>query len=156
MKLKHILYILLILPFLVSCNQEDDIEEIFCSGNWYVVNYFNKVNWKKQKGTPQYTPTTAEGRKSLEIIQKFSINFAKEGTFKATIQNGSFEGRWEANSDDRTINLIIDGRPNMSSFHNREFVDYLSNFAIDYQGDRNVLMIGSKADRKFIQFTHGN
>lgn len=38
MKLKSILYILMLLPFLWSCNNEDDVEEIFgkrhmaCSG----------------------------------------------------------------------------------------------------------------------------
>lgn len=33
MKLKSILYILMLLPFLWSCNNEDDVEEIFASGN---------------------------------------------------------------------------------------------------------------------------
>lgn len=31
MKLKSILYILMLLPFLWSCNNEDDVEEIFAS-----------------------------------------------------------------------------------------------------------------------------
>lgn len=34
MKLKSILYILMLLPFLWSCNNEDDVEEIFASGTW--------------------------------------------------------------------------------------------------------------------------
>lgn len=33
MKLKSILYILMLLPFLWSCNNEDDVEEIFASGH---------------------------------------------------------------------------------------------------------------------------
>ena len=154
MKLRHLLYTLLILPFLFSCNQEDDLEDIFCSGHWYVVNYFHKVDWKKQSGAPQYTPTSAEGNKALEVIQNFSIVFDKEGTFKANVQNSSFEGTWEANGSDRSIHLHMKSNPNMSSFYNREFVDYLNTFAMDYQGDRNVLMIGSKKDHTFVQFTH--
>lgn len=41
MKLKSILYILMLLPFLWSCNNEDDVEEIFASGTWHVVDFYN-------------------------------------------------------------------------------------------------------------------
>ena len=40
MKLKSILYILMLLPFLWSCNNEDDVEEIFASGTWHVVDFY--------------------------------------------------------------------------------------------------------------------
>ena len=45
--MKHILYLLLVLPLLMlgSCNTEDDVDEIFISGTWNVVNYFGKANW---------------------------------------------------------------------------------------------------------------
>ena len=42
MKLKSILYILMLLPFLWSCNNEDDVEEIFASGTWHVVDFYGK------------------------------------------------------------------------------------------------------------------
>ena len=39
MKLKHLLYILCVLPLMCSC-QEDDIEDIFVkSGTWNVGNF---------------------------------------------------------------------------------------------------------------------
>lgn len=44
MKLKSILYILMLLPFLWSCNNEDDVEEIFASGTWHVVDFYGKAN----------------------------------------------------------------------------------------------------------------
>lgn len=47
MKLKSILYILMLLPFLWSCNNEDDVEEIFASGTWHVV----WISMVKQIGT---------------------------------------------------------------------------------------------------------
>lgn len=51
MKLKSILYILMLLPFLWSCNNEDDVEEIFASGwkrpdskhKFYQDSIFNKL-----------------------------------------------------------------------------------------------------------------
>ena len=46
MKLRQLAYLLLVLPFLWSCNTEDDINEIFISGTWNVVNYFGKANWE--------------------------------------------------------------------------------------------------------------
>ena len=52
MKLKSILYILMLLPFLWSCNNEDDVEEIFASGTWHVVDFYGKANWDKRNGEP--------------------------------------------------------------------------------------------------------
>lgn len=57
MKLKSILYILMLLPFLWSCNNEDDVEEIFASGTWHVVDFYGKANWDKRNGEPKYNDT---------------------------------------------------------------------------------------------------
>lgn len=102
MKLKSILYILMVLPFLWSCNNEDDVEEIFASGTWYVVDFYGKVNWDKRNGEPKYntmlrsddTAIRAEGRKALEIINKFSLAFKTDGTITGGMQNGEFTGTW--------------------------------------------------------------
>lgn len=51
MKLKSILYILMLLPFLWSCNNEDDVEEIFASGTWHVVDFYGKVKPIGTNGT---------------------------------------------------------------------------------------------------------
>lgn len=53
MKLKSILYILMLLPFLWSCNNEDDVEEIFASGTWHVVDFYGKANWDKRNRRAQ-------------------------------------------------------------------------------------------------------
>ena len=89
MKLKSILYILMLLPFLWSCNNEDDVEEIFASGTWHVVDFYGKANWDKRNGEPKYNamahnPDKAiatEGRKALDIIHGFNITFKADGTF---------------------------------------------------------------------------
>ena len=53
MKLKSILYILMLLPFLWSCNNEDDVEEIFASGTWHVVDFYGKENWDNRNLDPK-------------------------------------------------------------------------------------------------------
>ena len=69
MKLKHILYILCAIPFLWGCNDEDDINEIFASGPWYVVNYFTKADWNKRNGEPIYKLDTSEGQETLVLTK---------------------------------------------------------------------------------------
>lgn len=94
MKLKSILYILMLLPFLWSCNNEDDVEEIFASGTWHVVDFYGKANWDKRNGEPKYNAMAhnpdktiaTEGRKALDIIHGFNITFKADGTFTGSIQ----------------------------------------------------------------------
>lgn len=155
MKLKSILYMLIVLPFLWSCNNEDDVEEIFASGTWYVTNYFTKANWNKRNGDPKYKPTDNEGRKALEIIQKFTLNFKDDGTFAGSMQSSNFKGTWEADGKKRTVRLTIDGNPNTSSNYSQEFIETLQNVEF-YSGDSNYLMLGPEDKRSYIQFTHGN
>ena len=133
MKLKSILYILMLLPFLWSCNNEDDVEEIFASGTWHVVDFYGKANWDKRNGEPKYNAMAhnpdktiaAEGRKALDIIHGFNITFKADGTFTGSIQNGTIE----------------------------EFIEALNN-AIFYQGDSNVLLLAPEGKKTYIQFAH--
>lgn len=85
MKLKSILYILMLLPFLWSCNNEDDVEEIFASGTWHVVDFYGKANWDKRNGEPKYNAMAhnpdktiaTEGRKALWISFMVSTSLSK-------------------------------------------------------------------------------
>lgn len=153
MKLKSILYILMVLPFLWSCNNEDDVEEIFASGTWYILNYYGKANWDKRNGDPTYKATDAEGRKALEVITKYSLIFKSDGTIVGGMQNGEFTGKWQADGKDRTVHITIDGKPNTSPAHNKEFIDALTN-ARFYQGDSNYLMLAPEDKKSYIQFKH--
>ncbi|MCD7924850.1 MAG: DUF4847 family protein [Bacteroides sp.] len=164
MKLKSILYILsmlMILPFLWSCNNEDDVEEIFASGTWYVVDYFTKANWDKRNGTPKYNAmannsdktVAAEGRRALQTIHNFSLTFKADGNFTGDMQGGSFEGTWQADGKDRTAHFTIKGNPNTSNSYSKEFIETLNN-VVFYQGDNNVLMLGPEDKRSYIQFAH--
>lgn len=75
MKLKSILYILMLLPFLWSCNNEDDVEEIFASGTWHVVDFYGKANWDKRNGEPKYNAMALRIRLSQPKEEKPWISF---------------------------------------------------------------------------------
>lgn len=75
MKLKSILYILMLLPFLWSCNNEDDVEEIFASGTWHVVDFYGKANWDKRNGEPKYNAMAHNPRLSQPKEEKPWISF---------------------------------------------------------------------------------
>lgn len=153
MKLKSILYILMLLPFLWSCNNEDDVEEIFASGTWHVVDFYGKANWDKRNGEPKYNAMAhnpdktiaAEGRKALDIIHGFNITFKADGTFTGSIQNGTIEGTWQADGKDRTVNINFTKTPSSTSYNN-EFIEALNN-AIFYQGDSNVLLLAPEGKK---------
>ncbi len=153
MKLKSILYILMIVPFLWSCNDEDDVEEIFVSGTWHVVNYFGKANWDKRNGDPKYKPTDTAGRNALQTIHTFTLIFNVDGSFVGKMQSGNFKGKWQADGKERTIRLRIEGSPGTSSSFDREYIETLQNVEF-YQGDSNVLLLAPEDKKSFIQFSH--
>ena len=151
--MKQVLYLLLVLPFLWSCNNEDNVDEIFISGTWNVVNYFGKANWEKKNGDPVYKMYEKEGEQALSVISKFTLTFSENGTFGGTMQNASFGGKWKADGKERTIRLTFNGSPNTSTYFNREFIKYLKEAAF-YQGDSNVLLLGSQEKKSYIQLRH--
>lgn len=154
MKLRFILYILLALPLLCSCNNEDDLDEIFASGTWYVVNYFGKANWDRENGDPVYKPTDNEGRKALAIIHTFTLTFKSDGTFTGSMERGDFSGTWQADGKERTIRLRITSNPNTSGYsHSKTYIETLEN-AVFYRGDSNYIMLAPEDKKTYIQFAH--
>ncbi len=153
MKLKYLLPLFLMLPLLASCNDEDNVEEIFCSGPWYVGNYFGKANWDKRNGVPKYQPTNPADKQTLETIAAFHIEFKPDGSFSGSMKDATFEGDWSADGKERTVRLIFKGRPNTSNAYNREFIETLKE-VIHYNGDTNYLMLGPEDKKSYIQFAH--
>ena len=79
MKLKQLLSILCFLPLLWSCNNEDDIYEIFVSGTWNVGNFYTGGNWDKTNdgARPKYTK-----EEDIKMLNALTINFLDDGHFK--------------------------------------------------------------------------
>ncbi len=154
-RLIRLLFILLTAPlFLCSCNQDDDINEIFVSGVWYFNNYWTNVDWDSdndRSARPVYHLPD-----DLNVIWSFQIAFEADGTFSGTLHGGaSFSGRWEANPKGRTFAVIgpINTSGNISG-KNKEFITMLKN-AQFYKGDsKNMLQLAPESKTNCMQFSH--
>ena len=152
MNFKNILCLLFTLPLFWGCT-EDDIDEIFISGTWNVVNYFTKADWDKRNGEPVYKQDNKDDVESLKVISTFTLIFHENGTLEGTMQNARFDGTWDADGKERTVHLSIQGNPDTASRFNKQFIDALKE-ATYYQGDSNVLMLGPSDKRSYILFRH--
>jgi hypothetical protein len=130
-----------------SCSTEDDVDTIFESGTWRVVNYFSQADWKRGTGKAVYTVND----NNLKILNTFTVVFNKNGTLTGTVQNGELSGRWTAEGKTRTVHITISSVPSTSL--NRTFVEMLEN-AVYYKGDSNYLMLGPEDKQTFVQLTH--
>lgn len=152
MNFKNILCLLFTLSLFWGCT-EDDIDEIFISGTWNVVNYFTKADWDKRNGEPVYKQDNKDDVESLKVISTFTLIFHENGTLEGTMQNARFDGTWDADGKERTVHMSIQGNPDTASRFNKQFIDALKE-ATYYQGDSNVLMLGPSDKRSYIQFRH--
>ena len=136
-----------------GCNQKDDIDEIFCSGTWYVVDYYTNFNWSnlaKDAGIP------VNGGKPdvLSVIQQFTLVFKDDGTLEGKLQNGTYTGQWQANPDDRSISFRNLQASPMSG-ENKVFIEFLQKSTI-YQGTSKLLHLTNSEKGKYLQLNHGN
>ena len=149
------LLILLVTPLLFcGCNQEDNVLEIFDSGVWNFVNYYTNVDWNSNNdrtATPQYTTMD-----DMNTICKFTLIFESDGTFSGELANGvTYNGRWEADPEDRTFAVIGDIRTNAQlTGKNLEFVRALKASCF-YRGDSKMMLrLAPQKRTSCMQFTH--
>ena len=146
MKLKSILYILMLLPFLWSCNNEDDVEEILarhmaCSG------FHGKANWDKRNGEPKYNAMAHNPiRLSQPKEEKPWISFMVSTSLSKRMvllqeayKMEPLKAHGKRTEKDLTVNINFTKTPPSTSYNN-EFIEALNN-AIFYQGDSNVLLL---------------
>lgn len=151
MKLKHFISILCLLPLLVACNNEDNIDEIFVSGTWNVGNFYNGGDWHKTNDGARATYTKEEEIKELNSL---TIIFMEDGTMQGRIgAGGNLSANWSANGKDRTIsitNLKTTGTPSGKS---KELVNALKEAAY-YKGDSRYLKLAPIDKKSYVQFGH--
>lgn len=150
MKLKSILYIIALLPLLASCNNEDDIQEIFVSGTWNVGNFYTGGNWNKynEGGLPRYTK-----EEELKILNQMTILFMENGTLQGQTTNGTFTANWEANGKDRTVRISNIKTTASPTGKGKEFIEALKEAAF-YKGDSNYLKFAAEDKKTYIQLGH--
>lgn len=152
--LRYSIYLLLTFPFLLSsCNDEDDVNEIFVSrGTWHVLNYYTGVNWDSNNDTGARPVIT--NAQELKEIQQFNITFKDDGTLEGNIKGATFSGYWQANGEDRSISITrIKASANKIEGQNKIFIETLER-ARFYQGDSGMLRLAPQERTTCIQFTH--
>ena len=161
-KFKFVALFMFMLPFIVSCNDEDDINAIFVGQTWYLGNFYTISNWKDDnKGNPVYLVNTDEGKQVLNLINNngtgsFYISF-QEKTFTAKGANNTFSGTWQA--DGKKITLTMDitsgSAPAGSDLPSRMSRDFYNNIknAQFYLGNIYYLKFFPEDKKSYIQFS---
>ena len=149
--IKYIFSFLVIPLFLGSCNQEDDIYEIFASGTWRVNNYYTDCNWNNlayKPGNPVFTSVD-----DLKIINSFTVVFEDDGTMRGNIDGGTFTAKWNADAKDISFSITNISASISLSGKNAEFINRLKNVKY-YQGDSNTIQLAPQDKTTYIQFNH--
>ena len=150
MKLKHVLYLMLTLPLLWGCNNEDNVDEIFVSGTWNVGNFYNGGDWDKLNDGARPTYTKEDDLKALNYL---TVTFLEDGTLQGRMNNGTFTAHWKANGEDRTISITQLKTTATPSGKSKQLVEALENAAY-YKGDSKVLKLAPQNKKSYVQFGH--
>ena len=150
MKLKHVLYLMLTLPLLWGCNNEDNVDEIFVSGTWNVGNFYNGGDWDKLNDGARPAYTKEDDLKALNYL---TVTFLEDGTLQGRMNNGTFTANWKANGEDRTISSTQLRTTATPSGKSKQLVEALENAAY-YKGDSKVLKLAPQNKKSYVQFGH--
>ena len=148
--MKKLLYVLLVLPLLCSCNNGDDVNEIFVSGTWSVGNFYNGGDWNKVNDGARPVYTNGEDIRALNYL---TVTFLEDGTLQGRMNNGTFTANWKANGDERTLSITqlkTTATPNGKS---KELIEALKNAAY-YKGDNNYLKLAPLEKKSYVQLGH--
>ena len=131
--MKKLLYILLSLMTLslVSCEREDDINDIFNGKKWYIKDFVANGN-----------KATNEDMKPLYYSGSdcYVITFTGN-SFMATMSKGAtITGTWNANGKKQTLSLWVNNAQGVSSTLDNTLVEIIKNVS-SYEGDANILTI---------------
>ena len=148
--MKHILYLLFALPFMLTSCVSDDIDEIFVSGTWNVGNFYVGGDWHKINDGARPAYTNNEDIKALNLM---TVSFLKDGTLEGKMLNGTFSARWEADADGRTISVINIKTSSTPTGKSKELIEALKKAAY-YKGDSNVLKLASEDKKSYVQLGH--
>ena len=146
MKLKHVLYLILTLPLLWGCNNEDNVDEIFVSGTWNVGNFYNGGDWDKLNDGARPAYTKEDDLKALNYL---SVTFMEDGTLQGRMNNGTFTAHWKANGENRTISITQLKTTATPSGKSKQLVEALENAAY-YKGDSKVLKLAPQNKKSYV------
>ena len=143
MKLKYITLLLLMLPVLSACNQEDDVIDIFTGKRWKL-NFI--IDAKDKICTDSYfTNVSAEVKeasmKKMADKGNFIIDFTGVevdgeviGTYSGRATNTTISGNWQANGKNNSFSTDQGGPSGNEDLLGKVFINGLAT-AYKYEGD---------------------
>lgn len=131
--MKRIIYAIMLLMAIVSCNKEDDIDDIFVGRNWKL-SYIQEGNIRRNSN------------------KDYSILF-QENIFEATLPGGkNIKGNWRANGETRSFNCAnVKASGSLRGDTIAEKMLQILTKAQNYAGDENYLQI-KEQHNVYIQF----
>lgn len=135
-----------------GCSQEDDIEEIFCSGQWYLVNFFETTNWGSSSShgdTPIITTPETSNK------NRISITFNDDGTVKGVLADGEFTAQWQGDAATRSVTITSVKTTTTPNGTSKEFIERLKQVRY-YKGDSRTLQLAPESRTTYIQLNHNN
>lgn len=144
----YCLFTLLLL--LTSCNQKDDVHEIFSSGQtWHWSCSYSTSDWKDDNNSSS-TLTRDELARINESQDAYNIIFKEDGTVEGNGSNFTFTGTWSANGDDHSFSVQLKTNGNLSGL-DKTFHDEISN-AKFYRGNSRFIKLFNLDKNHYIQF----
>lgn len=155
MKLKQILFLLLLFPIITACDDEDDVLGIFTNHKWKLTGIFEEGETKKPYDF--WNGNEDAYKASVALLNQgdtFVINFSgKEtdgvasGNFDGKATSVNISGTWSADGGNRRTNINFSKNVSDNDILGRKFIEGLEN-AQSYDGDYDNLRIHYKSGEK--------
>lgn len=150
----YLLFLVTMSVFIGGCSQEDDVNEIFASGQtWHWSGSYDTTNWENDN---KFTSTLSQDDLKYINAEKqqevFIIQFDDEGKVTGKGEGFSFSGTWSADGKDNTFHLSIktSKTPNAGS-RDATFLNEITE-AQFYRGDSKIIKLFDGTKKHFIQF----
>lgn len=147
LRYRHLLVTCICL-LLAACTQEDDISEIFASGQrWHWSSSYVTEDWDKE-GAPTLTFDESATVNAVTNRDAFIVTFSPDGTVKGAGQHFTFNGSWTAEGKDRTMEMRLTPSSTPAGL-DKVFFDQLRQ-ARFYRGDARLLKLFDKEKRTYL------
>ena len=164
-KTGYLLLIIVMLPIFSSCNNEDDVIEIFVGKTWKLTfiaaeGTQKQFNFWGEKGMAANNPAYVNSMNALAQEGNFILNFEGSdvnglpgGAFNGKVTSTSVGGTWSASGKNQNLTINVTGSSSDKDVLGQAFITGLLN-AIRYEGDSKNLYIYYKEGQttKFMAF----
>ena len=129
-----------------SCEQEDVIDDIFCSHPWHLTDYYYTPDWNGAQSNP--VPFDGEYYTDFDV---HTITFLTDGSLIVDLPDGRATGRWVADGTTRQLLISSLKAPARLDAYSQKMINRLKGVAW-YRGDIHVLALYDEDQHNFMQF----